>query len=433
MLRSPFKGLDAFTRDDAARFFGRSREVVELYNRVQSGKLTLIYGMSGTGKSSLVRCGLANRFREHEWFPVYVRRGTDILWSTAEALYFAWREETEKQQQVETAAAAGAKEETNSRAGRRRLLRKAPERPPESFTTFAKDATLEELVERVYTALYRPIYLVFDQFEELYTINPFRKGEAYDAEARAAWEEEQRSFYRVIRNLLDNTRLHLRILLIVREEWWARMNEFEDYVPELGQNRMRIERMGDREMAEVIRETARFSRQESAFQPVHLGEADDESEAAATVAAILNVVRDQRDHSLDLVDLQLYLNRLLREFPREEAAVFTPELVATDRNQMDSVIDGFLSDSMMQIELGLVTRWKGKEPGAATLSLVRRAKGIPLEILFRLVTDQGTKQAVSEEELLEAPFFRQRGIGPEDIHFVLERLEDLKITHSYES
>ncbi|MBE1706491.1 MULTISPECIES: winged helix-turn-helix domain-containing protein [Mesorhizobium] len=62
-VRSPFRGLDAFEFEDADLFFGRARAIAACTARLEqqaaSGKaFLLIYGMSGCGKSSLLRAGL---------------------------------------------------------------------------------------------------------------------------------------------------------------------------------------------------------------------------------------------------------------------------------------------------------------------------------------------------------------------------------------
>ena len=51
-MNSPFKFLDAYTAKDKDLFFGRDKEVKELYNKVLMTSLVLVYGKSGTGKSS---------------------------------------------------------------------------------------------------------------------------------------------------------------------------------------------------------------------------------------------------------------------------------------------------------------------------------------------------------------------------------------------
>jgi len=78
-MKSPFKFLDSYTKDDREIFFGRDSEIEELYHRVFESKLMLVYGVSGTGKSSLIHCGLANKF-PGDW--------TGCRWIYAEAAIF---------------------------------------------------------------------------------------------------------------------------------------------------------------------------------------------------------------------------------------------------------------------------------------------------------------------------------------------------------
>ncbi|MFG2823286.1 AAA family ATPase [Kitasatospora sp. NPDC048365] len=60
----PYPGLEAFTADDAAVFFGRDREIADLVGRLhpaaprRAQRFVTVVGPSGSGKSSLVRAGL---------------------------------------------------------------------------------------------------------------------------------------------------------------------------------------------------------------------------------------------------------------------------------------------------------------------------------------------------------------------------------------
>src|SRR5580704_15269244 len=85
-LKNPFKFLDSYTKDDADIFFGREKEVEELYHKIFNSKLLVVYGSSGTGKTSLIQCGLAGKFQESDWMPVLVRRGDNINASFAQVL-----------------------------------------------------------------------------------------------------------------------------------------------------------------------------------------------------------------------------------------------------------------------------------------------------------------------------------------------------------
>ncbi|MEV6906639.1 WD40 repeat domain-containing protein [Amycolatopsis sp. NPDC051071] len=56
----PYLGLAAFQPGDAARFFGRERLVAELTAKLADRRLVGVFGASGSGKSSVLRAGLAS-------------------------------------------------------------------------------------------------------------------------------------------------------------------------------------------------------------------------------------------------------------------------------------------------------------------------------------------------------------------------------------
>ncbi len=62
---SPFKGLAPFGDSDldALFFFGRARETEVIAANLQASRLTVLYGPSGVGKSSVLRAGVAQRLR----------------------------------------------------------------------------------------------------------------------------------------------------------------------------------------------------------------------------------------------------------------------------------------------------------------------------------------------------------------------------------
>lgn len=54
----PYVGLRPFRRDDSAKFFGRLRESHEVSDLWQANRLTILYGPSGVGKTSLLQAGV---------------------------------------------------------------------------------------------------------------------------------------------------------------------------------------------------------------------------------------------------------------------------------------------------------------------------------------------------------------------------------------
>jgi tetratricopeptide (TPR) repeat protein len=57
-LLNPFPGLRPFKSDEAYLFFGRETQTDELLRRLRVNRFLSVIGSSGSGKSSLVRCGL---------------------------------------------------------------------------------------------------------------------------------------------------------------------------------------------------------------------------------------------------------------------------------------------------------------------------------------------------------------------------------------
>lgn len=70
---NPWLGLASFTEETLAYFHGREGEVAELGRRVQRKLLTLLFGKSGLGKTSILRAGIVPRLRALGYCPVYVR------------------------------------------------------------------------------------------------------------------------------------------------------------------------------------------------------------------------------------------------------------------------------------------------------------------------------------------------------------------------
>ena len=58
---NPFPGLRPFTQEEDYLFFGREEQTIELLHRLGNNRFVAVVGTSGSGKSSLVRCGLLSQ------------------------------------------------------------------------------------------------------------------------------------------------------------------------------------------------------------------------------------------------------------------------------------------------------------------------------------------------------------------------------------
>src|SRR5215469_6468801 len=56
--RNPFPGLRPFCEDESHLFFGRESQVDVMVDKLARRRLLAVVGTSGSGKSSLVNCGL---------------------------------------------------------------------------------------------------------------------------------------------------------------------------------------------------------------------------------------------------------------------------------------------------------------------------------------------------------------------------------------
>lgn len=354
----PFKFLDAYEKDDKDRFFGRERETAQLYNAVFAANLTLLYGGSGTGKTSLVNCGLTNTFYPSDWLPIFIRRERNLNFSLQKAI------------------------------GQNLVID-----TPSDF----REWSVDDQVQRLYLDHYRPIYLIFDQFEELFIL-----GNA----------EEQQIFYQTIAQLLK-ARLQAKVILIIREEWIAHLNEFEKVVPTLFDNRLRIERMNDLNIARVIRGMAGQAENPKISIP----------SPKETITKIINNLRDKH-HRVDLTNLQVYMDRLYRTALEAQTGsppdqiIFDPALV--DRvGRIDNVLGVFLEEQLIRLEDQLDRQG------------VKSTKGLPLEILFTLVTENGTKQALAPAEILET-LPRNRQIDQQQLNYCLNEFQRLRLLRALE-
>jgi hypothetical protein len=224
---NPWPGLASFQEQDGAFFKGRDEEVAELRRTVQSQRLTVLFGASGLGKTSLLRAGLFPELRERDELPVYLRlsyEGTPR--NLTEDVLLELLREAERHQ-VDASVRRGGE-------------------------------SLWEYLHRRDSALWSPRnrllmpVLVFDQFEELFS----------RAAERPGWAPQLRQFIEDLSDLaegrppealktrlehevetsrdFDFTRHRYRVVLSLREDYLAFLEELRERMPSIGRGHCRL-------------------------------------------------------------------------------------------------------------------------------------------------------------------------------------------------
>ena len=410
-MTSPFKFLDAYGKNDANRFFGRDRETAQLYNAVFASNWVLLYGASGTGKTSLIDCGLANKFYDSDWYPIFVRRGSDINDSLKNALENAVKEkETPSVFDVLTIKNNESTVKNDEPTVKNDELTTKNDEPTAKFETLPSidNALLSfsaaTAVEQVYRHYYRPVFLIFDQFEEVYILG------------NAA---ERKQFFDNIKEILES-KMAAKVIISIREEWIAYLNDFERVVPYLFDNRLRVEKPDDRNLFRIVNGTLK-----AANIPL--------DEPILTIRQILDNIRD-RQNGVDLTNLQVYLDRVYRKAAEKVTLSTKTEPLTTESKPvnvkfdlatvqevgaMQNVISDFLDEQLQSIEKNLIERG------------VTNAKGIPIEILFAMISADGTKKPV-DLLLLTENLPKNVRLTQDDLMFCLNEFKRIRIVRETE-
>jgi len=239
----PWPGLDYFDERASELFHGRDAEILQLLRRVATSPVTVLFGKSGLGKTSLLRAGLFPRLRAKNYLPVYVRfdvaaTGLSLIRQIQDGLFTELR-------------AAGADYPALDKE--------------ESLWAYLHRSDLE--LWSAHNHRLTPV-IVLDQFEELFTLgasNPKRVDQLRQdlgdlmencIPHKLAEQREQEEPLRP----LDLHAQRYRIIVSLREDFVAELegSVWSDAMPSLlqKQNRMPLRPMNPQQAFEAVYKTA---------------------------------------------------------------------------------------------------------------------------------------------------------------------------------
>lgn len=225
--KNPYPGPKYFTEDDKPFFFGREQEISYLGSRILANSVFLIYGASGTGKSSLVRAGLIPWLKNNNGGGGRLQRKDKdkkkILVIRLEQMV-SEDVDIPKELNVFVALALNKLESESDQLGQKELAKICPS--GESCHTFLSRLTevFESHAEKGTRVLF------FDQFEEFFNLYNER------------WADRQGFFEQIakaIKKLPD-----LRIVFVMREDYLASMDDYARFLPGVLEARYHLTQLG---------------------------------------------------------------------------------------------------------------------------------------------------------------------------------------------
>jgi hypothetical protein len=235
----PWPGLESFTENDWEYFYGRNDETADLFRLVNRDTLTVLFGSSGLGKTSLLKAGLFPKLIEAEFLPIYLRLTysdapeplADQVRRVLEALIDTHHVDAPKPLESEALSAYFHRKDVDFWGTKNRLL--------------------------------IPV-LVFDQFEEIFTLgreNATRRARAKDflkeladlverrppTELKQKWESDEEE----VTNF-SFERERCKIILSLREDYLSDLEGLRPYMRSVMQNRLRIRRMNGKNAFDVV-------------------------------------------------------------------------------------------------------------------------------------------------------------------------------------
>ena len=236
---NPWLGLASFTEEQRGYFYGRDDEIAELFRLLKRETLTVLFGQSGLGKTSLLQAGLFPQMRQADFLPVYIR----LLYGE-DAPPLAAQVKTALLQKIETREVD------------------APE-PQASETLWEyfhrKDVDFWNAKQRLTTPV-----LVFDQFEEIFTLG----------RTEAVTRGQSEAFLTQLADLIENRppavvkdkmdrgdgeaerfffdQESCKVILSLREDYLADLEGLRPLIRSITQNRMRITRMNGAQAHQAV-------------------------------------------------------------------------------------------------------------------------------------------------------------------------------------
>jgi hypothetical protein len=261
-LENPFKGPKPYENGD--EFYGREKEIAELYDLIRCEPLTLLFSRSGTGKSSLINAGLIPFLKkELDFFPIYIHLNDAAV------------KESRASDLIEYVIMRCSDEIRKLEICGKPIKVQVPQIDyHHSLFEFIHNLRFTQRVEEESGGIteyeIKPL-LIFDQLEEIFT-HSFNKDELLSLfmdirylvenempeHLKERFKDTNDQYLVHLKNILKSKQKSYRILFSFREEFLPQFESFKKIIPSIKftNSRLRLEPFSVDTAAYVIRETA---------------------------------------------------------------------------------------------------------------------------------------------------------------------------------
>ncbi|MCB0430903.1 MAG: AAA family ATPase, partial [Flavobacteriales bacterium] len=224
---NPFPGLRSFEEDEDYLFFGREKQIDELLRKLRMTRFIAVVGVSGSGKSSLVKCGLIPSLYSgymalagSNWKKCVFRPGDDPIGNLAKVL-----------------AEPGVIYDDDE-------LRPTYESIIET-TLRRSNRGLSEVVRQSELNPKENLLIVVDQFEELFRFSRFEKRTSAD-------KRDSLSFVELLLNASQQASPSIYIVLTMRSDFLGECTSFTGLTEAVNQGQYLVPRMTREERKHAI-------------------------------------------------------------------------------------------------------------------------------------------------------------------------------------
>lgn len=324
---NPWLGLSSYQESDAKLFFGRDEEISSLCDIIEDNDCTVLYGKSGMGKTSLINAGLNPALSNLGYLPVTLKLQHNSDYSYADQIIEQTLELLDKHQcSIEKMWSTDASLSDASKL----------------WLFFHSNIFWTSKQHRIVPVIF------LDQFEEIFTL--------------CKKKTDARDFFTLLNelfqplppeeliNILEETGKRLRfeedtnfrLILSVREDFLARLEDYSRNIPILRKSKVGIAPLNGNQALEVILKP----------NPKII----DRSAALKIIASITNDEVIDDSQYLDIIEIDTCVLSLFCSQLYKKASEYNADTICADliENNSRDIIEEYYNESICKISHGAV-------------------------------------------------------------------------------